>query len=191
MLGDFCLIILFFAYLFCEGKPLLGPQPWMQNPRWGCRFFRSPHDSVENESTCFIAITSHPRTLVVEESIVQIDTFCADLQLSALCNPSVYMVGEMDYAEFLDKLVQLYNKTLMALLNVHAPVANQTIHTWPITDIVGWRRDMPGGWNAGISARFWLLSRSIITSSLTTSGHPFGNLKSVLQQTFDRLRSQG
>jgi len=51
------------------------------------------------------------------------DAFCADLQSSVLCDSSVYdMVGEVDCAENLDKPVQLYNETLTALLDVHAPV---------------------------------------------------------------------
>ena len=47
-------------------------------------------------------------------------------QLSATADPSVYdTAGVVDCAESLDKLVQLYNETLKALLDVHAPVVSR------------------------------------------------------------------
>ena len=63
------------------------------------------------------------------------DAFCADLQSSALCDPSVYdTAGDVDCVESLDKVVQLYNETLTALLDVHALVVSRTTRLGPRTD---------------------------------------------------------
>ena len=63
------------------------------------------------------------------------DTFRADLQLSAICDPSVYnTAGVADCAESSNKLVQLYNETITALLNLHSSVVSRTARLRPRTD---------------------------------------------------------
>ena len=66
----------------------------------------------------------------------QLDAFHADLRSSALCDPSVYdaIVSESDHGAAQDRLVQLYDDTLTALLDQHAPATSSTTRLRPKTD---------------------------------------------------------
>ena len=66
-----------------------------------------------SSSTCFVLICSY--------------------QLSATADPSVYDTAGVN-ADSLDKLVQLYNETPTALLDVHAPVVSRTARLRPRTN---------------------------------------------------------
>ena len=84
-----------------------------------CPFHRR-HMSLVNaghrrisSSTCFVLICSY--------------------QLSATADPSVYDTAGVN-ADSLDKLVQLYNETPTALLDVHAPVVSRTARLRPRTN---------------------------------------------------------
>ena len=108
------------------------------------------------------------------------------------------MVGE----ENLDKLVQLYNETLTALLDVHAPVASRTIRIRPRTDPWfdnDWR--MAKRHASRLERRYkrhgsdfcrgeWISALRDYHTLANDKRHRFGNLKSEMQLTRDRLGRQ-
>jgi len=109
-------------------------------------------------------------------------------QLSATADPS----GVVDCAESLDKLVQLYSKTLAALLDLHAPVVSRTARLRPRTDPWFDNDCREAKKRARRLERRYKRHGSdyIIISLSMISGHPFGNLKLVMQRMPDKLGGQ-
>ena len=100
--------------------------------------------------------------------------------------------GDLDCAASLDKVVQLYNETLTALLDVHALVVSRTARLRPRTDPWFDNDCREAKKRARRLERRYKRHGSdyIIISLSMISGHPFGNLKLVMQRMPDKLGGQ-